>query len=73
MIATTILLGRAVQPVEQLVASWRTLIDARAAYQRLLELSVYFERQEQRVRLPRPQGSRDSGRACRFASRARTG
>jgi ATP-binding cassette subfamily C exporter for protease/lipase/ATP-binding cassette subfamily C protein EexD len=32
------------------------LIDARAAYQRLLELSVHFERHEQRVSLPRPQG-----------------
>ena len=56
MIATTILLSRAVQPVEQLVASWRTLIDARAAYRRLLELSVHFERQEPRVSLPRPAG-----------------
>ena len=56
MIATTILLGRAVQPVEQIVASWRTLIDARAAYRRLVELSVNFERQEPRVRLPRPEG-----------------
>jgi len=56
MIATTILLGRAVQPVEQLVGSWRALIDARASYGRLLELSVHFERQEQRVTLPRPEG-----------------
>jgi ATP-binding cassette subfamily C exporter for protease/lipase/ATP-binding cassette subfamily C protein EexD len=56
MIATTILLGRAVQPVEQLVASWRTLIDARAAYRRLVELSVWFDRQEQRVSMPRPEG-----------------
>jgi len=56
MIATTILLGRAVQPVEQLVASWRTLIDARAAYRRLSELAVHFEGEEPRVSLPRPEG-----------------
>ena len=56
MIATTILLGRAVQPVEQLVGSWRMLIEARAAYGRLRELSKDFEREEPRVAMPRPQG-----------------
>jgi ATP-binding cassette subfamily C exporter for protease/lipase/ATP-binding cassette subfamily C protein EexD len=56
MIATSILLGRAVQPVEQLVGSWRVLTEARAAYQRLVELSREFERQEPRVALPRPEG-----------------
>ena len=56
MIATSILLGRAVQPVEQLVGSWRLLIEARAAYGRLLELSKDFERGEARVSMPRPEG-----------------
>ncbi len=56
MIATTILLGRAVQPVEQLVGSWRTLSDARAAYHRLLEISKYFDAGQPRVALPRPEG-----------------
>ncbi len=56
MIATTILLGRAVQPVEQLVGSWRLLSDARAAYRRLLEISKYFDTGQPRVALPRPEG-----------------
>lgn len=56
MIATSILLGRAVQPVEQLVGSWRLLIEARAAYGRLLELSKDFERGDPRVSMPRPEG-----------------
>ena len=56
MIATTVLLGRAVQPVEQLVASWRMLTDARSAYRRLSDLSAHFEREEPRVTIPRPQG-----------------
>ncbi len=56
MIATTILLGRAVQPVEQLVGSWRTLSDARAAYLRLLDISKYFDTGQVRVALPPPQG-----------------
>jgi len=57
MIATTILLGRAVQPVEQLVASWRPLIDARAAYYRLRELSKDFDHRAPPLALPRPEGS----------------
>ena len=56
MIATTVLLGRAVQPIEQLVASWRVLTDGRAAYQRLLELSKEFEREVPRLNMPRPEG-----------------
>jgi ATP-binding cassette subfamily C exporter for protease/lipase/ATP-binding cassette subfamily C protein EexD len=56
MIATTILLGRAVQPIEQLVSSWRMLTDARAAYHRLQELSKDFDAEEQSVTLPCPEG-----------------
>lgn len=56
MIATTILLGRAVQPVEQLVSSWRILTEARAAYRRLLELSANFAAPLPRVSMPRPAG-----------------
>jgi PrtD family type I secretion system ABC transporter len=56
MIATTVLLGRAVQPVEQLVASWRMLSEARGAYRRLHELSQSFEKREERVTLPCPEG-----------------
>jgi PrtD family type I secretion system ABC transporter len=56
MIATSILLGRAVQPVEQLVGSWKVLTESRAAYARLTELSREFQRDEQHVSLPRPEG-----------------
>lgn len=56
MIATTVLLGRAVQPVEQLVSSWRMLSDARGAYRQLLELSKYFQQTDDRVTLPQPEG-----------------
>jgi ATP-binding cassette subfamily C exporter for protease/lipase/ATP-binding cassette subfamily C protein EexD len=56
MIATTILLGRAVQPVEQLVASWRMLTEGRAAYRRLSELSREFDQRAPRVTMPRPEG-----------------
>src|SRR5262249_13583492 len=35
MVAATILLGRALQPVEQLIGGWKVLVEARCAWQRL--------------------------------------
>ena len=35
MVAATILLGRALMPVEQLIGGWKALLDARAAWQRI--------------------------------------
>ena len=55
MIATTVLLGRAIQPVEQLVGSWRALADGRAAYRRLEELAGGY-RAPEGVALPCPAG-----------------
>lgn len=55
MIATTILLGRALQPVEQLVGSWKILTEARAAYRRLSQLAL-DEPGEPRLAMPAPQG-----------------
>jgi ATP-binding cassette subfamily C exporter for protease/lipase/ATP-binding cassette subfamily C protein EexD len=57
MIATTVLLGRAIQPVEQLVGSWRMLADARAAYRRLDALAQDFGDGSEQLSLPRPQGA----------------
>jgi PrtD family type I secretion system ABC transporter len=37
MIAATLLLGRALQPVEQLISGWKAMIEARAAWARLSE------------------------------------
>ena len=56
MIATTVLLGRAIQPVEQLVGSWRTLADGRAAYRRLEALAADFAPERKQVALPCPRG-----------------
>src|SRR6185436_19489980 len=38
MFAASILLGRALQPVEQIVGSWRNLVSARGAFLRVREL-----------------------------------
>jgi ATP-binding cassette subfamily C exporter for protease/lipase/ATP-binding cassette subfamily C protein EexD len=56
MIATTVLLGRALQPVEQVVGSWRLLTDARAAYLRLRELAPAFTPPAPHLTIPRPDG-----------------
>jgi ATP-binding cassette, subfamily C, bacterial len=56
MFAASILLGRALQPVEQIVGSWRSLVSARAAFVRVRELLAAHPPQEARLQLPRPSG-----------------
>jgi ATP-binding cassette subfamily C exporter for protease/lipase/ATP-binding cassette subfamily C protein EexD len=56
MIATTVLLGRALQPVEQLVGNWRLLADGRAAYGRLAQLCAEFDAGAGQLALACPQG-----------------
>lgn len=56
LVATTILLGRALAPVEQVVGSWRVLAEGRLAFARLSELLGAAERQPQRMTLPPPTG-----------------
>jgi len=56
MFATSILLGRALQPIEQIVGSWRNLISAREAYRRIRELLMANPLRAERMELPRPTG-----------------
>ena len=56
MMAATILLGRALAPVEQLVAGWKHLIEARAAWRRLDELFKSRNDEQSTTALPAPQG-----------------
>jgi PrtD family type I secretion system ABC transporter len=62
MVAATILLGRALQPVEQLIAGWKQFVDARGAWRRLSEpgASISGARapgaREPLLRLPEPAG-----------------
>ena len=57
MIAATILLGRALQPVELLIGGWKTLIEARGAWQRLCARPL--QAAQQRLALPTPKGRLD--------------
>ncbi len=69
MIAATILLSRALAPVESLVAGWRHLVEARAAWRRLKELLESNPPVPQGTELPVPQGQVDVERAV-FALRS---
>lgn len=56
MIAASILLGRALAPVDAVIGHWRSLVQARGAYSRLDELLRAHPEPEPRTALPRPQG-----------------
>lgn len=58
MIAGTILLARALQPVELLITGWKSLIEARGAWNRLSEV-VDTQSEVSRVELPAPAGRLD--------------
>lgn len=57
MVATTILLGRALAPVEQIVGSLKALVEGRAALRRLRELLATLGAQADRMALPVPSGA----------------
>jgi ATP-binding cassette subfamily C exporter for protease/lipase len=56
MIAGSILMGRALSPVEQIIANWRSFIGTRGAYQRLGELLHRFPPRREGMSLPAPIG-----------------
>jgi PrtD family type I secretion system ABC transporter len=56
MFAASILLGRALQPVEQTVGSWRNLISARSAFERMKVLLLANPLRDPALALPRPAG-----------------
>jgi PrtD family type I secretion system ABC transporter len=66
MVAATILIGRALQPVEALIGGWKSFIDARGASRRLNERALP-ETMSSRLSLPTPVGRLDVERIS-FAS-----
>jgi ATP-binding cassette subfamily C protein len=57
MIAGSILIGRALQPIGTAVASWKGFIAARSAFERLRNLFRVAGAEPRRMSLPRPQGN----------------
>lgn len=56
MIAGSILLGRALSPVEQVTGVWKSAKESRLAYQRLTALLAAHPQSPQKLALPVPQG-----------------
>lgn len=56
LVATTILLGRALFPVEQVVGSWRVLAEGRLAFTRIDALLKAVHEQPAAMKLPPPSG-----------------
>jgi ATP-binding cassette subfamily C protein len=56
MIAASILIGRALQPIELAIANWRSFGAARAAYSRIQVLFETAGIEPERLSLPRPEG-----------------
>ena len=57
MIASSILMGRALQPVEGAVAQWKTFVAARAAYGRMQGMLSALPPDAPRMPLPKPTGA----------------
>ncbi|WP_218961310.1 type I secretion system permease/ATPase [Desulfobotulus mexicanus] len=56
MIAGSILLGRALAPVQLLIGTWKQFVTARGAYQRLEETFALFPADTESLKLPPPKG-----------------
>jgi len=57
MIAGSILLGRALAPIDQLIGAWKGFVGARSQYARLHELLEKIAAEPARMSLPAPQGA----------------
>ena len=56
IIAGSIMMGRALAPVEQAIGTWKQFVGARIAHRRLTELLSRVPKCQERVALPRPTG-----------------
>ncbi|MBW6392395.1 type I secretion system permease/ATPase [Billgrantia antri] len=56
MIAASIIMGRALAPIDQMIGSWKGFVSARDAYQRLTRLLEQSPVEAERLELPAPRG-----------------
>ena len=72
IIAGSIVMGRALAPIELLVAHWKGFVGARSAFERLSSLLTSLGDEESRMKLPRPQGALSVEKAVVVPPGART-
>ncbi|MFW3613874.1 type I secretion system permease/ATPase [Billgrantia antri] len=56
MIAASIIMGRALAPIDQMIGSWKGFVSARDAYKRLTRLLEQSPVEAERLELPAPRG-----------------
>lgn len=56
MIAGSIIMGRALAPIDQMIGGWKGFVGARGAYGRLNELLTQIPDEQRRMSLPAPRG-----------------
>ncbi|EHH1028506.1 type I secretion system permease/ATPase [Vibrio parahaemolyticus] len=56
MIASSILMSRALSPMEQAIGTWRSAMSAQTAYKRLKEIDAIVRQDESDMPLPKPKG-----------------
>jgi ATP-binding cassette subfamily C protein EexD len=57
IIAGAVLMGRALQPITQIVSTWKNFTKAKIAYEKLNELLLEFPESEEKIDLPEPKGN----------------
>jgi ATP-binding cassette subfamily C protein len=57
MVAASIIIGRALAPVEMVVSQWKAFLAARSAYERITMLLQLVPEEPPRMKLPRPKGA----------------
>lgn len=57
MVAAAIIMGRALAPLMQVMASWRFTTQAKDAYKRLAGFAAFIEQEPERMPMPEPEGN----------------
>ena len=57
IIAGAVLLGRALQPITQMIGTWKSFTSAKISYRKLNELLLEFPEEAEKTALPEPQGT----------------
>jgi PrtD family type I secretion system ABC transporter len=66
MVAASIIMGRALAPVEASISHWRSFLAARSAYGRIGELLDQYDMSGEKMQLPPPKGAVSVERASLF-------